>query len=275
MKASSLLSVMLGIALLQGAASVNAASQRLVFPYKIPRQGKLIRLRSLYKANLDPLSEGALMTSPALLDKANYENLRDYAQSIMTKYPPDQYYYVGVGRTAGPVIAFLKNVSPHIAANFPSSGMREDAYALGPAHYNQHIEALIPEDVRHGDRKILLIDQSGGRSLRGLRGAFDGYRSNGGAMPEVEMVTLGMQSLDPTIGSIDHAQGFWKDREEVAEYIGEQRDGGHVMHQAQGGIESLKRNPKHAEHRRKLFQRMARDATFDAFLRAQFPTLLK
>jgi hypothetical protein len=246
----------------------------LVRPQRAAGRGGEVRLISRYRPSLQPLTEGPLMTSPALLDRGNYESLREYGKAIMTQFPPDKFYYVGVGRTAGPVIAFLKNVSPDIATNFPSSDMGR-APSMLPRfrdNYRAHIEALLPESVRRGDRKLLLIDHSSGPSLRGLEAVFNDYRIAGGALPPTELVSVGTRASG--IPSITIDQGFWKDREAVAEFIGETGDKGHIMHSAGGSLSSLSRNPKYAEHRRALLHRMRRDADLDAFLRTSFPSLV-
>lgn len=41
-----------------------------------------------------------------------------------------------------------------------------------------------------------------------------------------------------------------------------------------GTLDAPKRNPKHAEHRRSILQRMMRDQDLDDFLRDNFPKLV-
>jgi len=264
--------VFLTLALLVGTAY---AERPLVRSRPVASRGNDVRLTSHYRAHSSALGDQALMPSPQLLNRANYENLRNYGKAIMQKFPPDRYYYVGVGRTAGPVIAFLKNVSGDIAANFPSSqaGGAPAGLASFRDNYHAHVDAMIPEAVRRGDRKIVLIDQSGGSSLKGIKAVFDDYRASGKPMPEVEMLTLGMTA--PGLHSIDLGQEFWRNRESVAEFIGETADKGHVMHTAAGTLSALKRNPAYVEHRRRLVDRMRRDADLDTFLKAQFPQLVR
>jgi hypothetical protein len=173
-------------------------------------------------------------------------------------------------------------VSPDIAANFPSS-----AAGRAPAlleHYREnyyaHIEALIPQAVRRGDRKIVLIDQSSGSSLRGIKTVFDDYRASGQPMPEVEMLTLGwpgagLHVIDLSENFMHPGQEFWHNRESVAEFIGETIDKGHIIHSDDGGLSSLARNPKFDEHRRRLLDRMRRDDDLDHFLRESFPRLMR
>jgi hypothetical protein len=264
----------LGVVLLTSTADAGV-ERPLVRNRPVASRGSDVRLISRYRARLPALPSGPLMRDEGLLDQGNYENLREYGRAIMKKFPLDRYYYVGVGRSAGAVIAFLKNVSPDIAANFPASeaGDAPEMLATHGANYHAHIEAMIPEAVRRGDRKIVLIDQSRGGSLRGIQAVFNHYRRSGRPMPEVELLTLGLK--EDTLHSIDLGIEYWKNRDAVAEFIGERRDQGHIIHTDEGGLSSLTRNPNFAEHRRRMLGRMRRDADLDAFLRQSFPQLTR
>jgi hypothetical protein len=47
------------------------------------------------------------------------------------------------------------------------------------------------------------------------------------------------------------------------------------MHTGQGSLSALGRNPAYAEHRRRLVDRMRRDADLDAFPRSELPHLVR
>ena len=257
--------------------------QPVRYRMKVAGKGADVRIRRVFRPGLPALQAGALMTSPALVAQDNYDNIKTYSKLILGQFPPDQYYYVGVGRTAGPIIAMLKNLGPDLAVNFPSSEINTDgaaAFRNFTANYTEHIEALVPASVRGGDRKLLLIDYSSGSSLYGLKGVLEAYRATGRPMPDIEVLSVGYGgSVQNGVHKIDHdvngSASFWKEREQVAEFIGETSDKGHVIHSAGGALSVLKRNPKFTEHRKKLYERMRRDQDLDDFLRATFPQLLR
>jgi hypothetical protein len=261
-------------------SSAGAGGGKVVRRSKVAGLGRDVRLRTPYRPGRSPLGPGALMKSPALVSEKNYQDVKAYSKEILTRFPPDRFYYVGVGRTPGPIIAMLKNLGPDLAMNFPVSAMRVDgakAFRRFAANYTAHIEILIPEEVRRGDRRLLLIDYTSGRSLRGLRDALGAYRAAGGQLPAADLLTVGITPGDTDLSSISlgHEVEFWTEPEAVAEFLGEGHDKGHIIHTDDGTLDNLSHNPRYTEHRWALYQRMARDPELDAFLRARFPTLVR
>jgi hypothetical protein len=257
------------------AVAGGARGPTLTGVHKPIGKGSKIRLRRTYKPGRTQITDGALMRSPQLVSKANYDILKAYTKKILTRFPPDHYFYVGCGRTPTPIIAMLKNLGPSVAMNFPASSMKVDGRAMFAKYrdnYTEHIEQLIPEEIRTGDRKILLMDYSSGPSLRGLQGALDAYREAGNPLPEVELLVVGQNA---TWAHAINEGAYWDHREAVAEFEGETYDKGHIIHSAQGTLSALSRNPKHAEHRRTIFQRMMRDEDLDQFLRDNFSHLVE
>jgi hypothetical protein len=255
--------------------------------HRVAGRGHDVRIRTPYRPGLRPLTRGPLIAldpsttwSNGLVGEANYQAIKTYAIEVLRRYPPDRFYYVGIGRSPTTVIAMLKNLGPDLAMSFPASGLNDHARARADAHrsrYQAHIEGLIPRSVRHGDRKLLLLDLSSGPSLRGLEAVFADYRAAGGVLPDVELVSLGTWGArrESGVPLIDLGTDYAEARDLVAEYRGEQNDGGHIIHSAGGTLDALRRNPMHGEHRRALFQRMRRDLALDRVLRAEFPTLLR
>ena len=278
---------LLVLALIEGrevrADQTAAAAKPVSYPMKVAGQGKDVRVRRVYRTKLGKLGDGPLMPNLGVVSKDNYENIKGYVKEIMTQWPPDKYYYVGVGRSASPIIAMLKNLGPDLAANFPSSDMSQEGGPLFekyPENYRAHIEALIPATVRTGNRKLLLIDYSSGKSPKGLKGVFDAYRAAGGAMPEIDLVGVGWGVGNgladvPAINITSNGTDFTHERDKVAEFIGEYSDNGHQIHSQGGTLSALRRNPVYAEHRRALYQRMKRDKDLDQFLRKTFPKLVR
>src|SRR5262245_43457385 len=87
--------------------------QRVVaYPMKVAGRGSAVRLRRVFVPGLPPLPGQPLMPKEELLSQGNYDDIQWYVREILTKYPPDRYYYVGVGRTPSAIIAMLKNLGP-------------------------------------------------------------------------------------------------------------------------------------------------------------------
>lgn len=144
-------------------------------------------------------------------------HLRDFqalAQRIARDFPPDRYFYVGVGRGPTPVTAFLRQLHPGDLVEVPVSGLR---YRQGQASFARQVPGAIdgseasvlkaqvqanlhqrlldhlPTDRELAGRALLLLDyfQTGETLLfleREIRLAFKGARRHS---PRVEACALG------------------------------------------------------------------------------------
>jgi hypothetical protein len=111
------------------------------------------------------------------LDRLEYENARDIGLHILKTYPPDQYYYVGVGRSPTPVTEILSNLSPHNVKTLPLSGMyarpqRHDGYdppldGATEGRLFDHFDRFLPTAAELHGRKLLFVDfvQGGGSAV--------------------------------------------------------------------------------------------------------------
>src|SRR5690606_3505362 len=57
------------------------------------------------------------------LAKAEYDQLRDGALSMMKQAPPTQAFYLGVGRSSGAMVALFENLGTNIAGHLPTDGL--------------------------------------------------------------------------------------------------------------------------------------------------------
>lgn len=102
-----------------------------------------------------------------------YEQLRDLSLAIMTRYPPNEYVYVGVGRSPTPITAFMQSILPGSALNLPLSGLRETeegkpGLPMGErrARLERHLARFFPQPAVLRGRKVVLMDFSfSGNSL--------------------------------------------------------------------------------------------------------------
>lgn len=104
-----------------------------------------------------------------------YEAGKKIGLEIIQRYPPEEYFYVGVGRSPTPVIAFLQEYLPaHSASNLPFGGVTADDHlwvftqkdgrdhidwekGWGP-NMDHHFKKFLPTPDQLGGRKILLVD---------------------------------------------------------------------------------------------------------------------
>lgn len=129
---------------------------------------------------LRPLSTRALVnlkmdddfqrTRYAHVSLRKYTDLRNGIETLLRKYNPKDYYFIGTGRDPAPLIAMLENLGGrNLAMNFPASNITGDdvetAKQIRPKLLDAYFHRLIPDekirqDVLFGNRTIVLLDQS-------------------------------------------------------------------------------------------------------------------
>lgn len=125
---------------------------------------------------------------------------------LIEEYPPSEYFYVGVGRSPTPVMAFLNGViDPEIFINVPLSGLaslawyREvdsenihDIYAIRSAHLKAHLKMFLPAADKLAGRRLLLIDfvASGSTLIEAGRQVRDFYDQSGEPNTTIESLAL-------------------------------------------------------------------------------------
>ena len=137
-------------------------------PAKKARASGNVSLRNPYSSGASGQGSKALVKTRygSLLDAGQYGEIRDASFALMKKYPPDKYYYIGLGRSPASMIAFIQNLSTRkdptdIAMNFPASGVRGAEPISYKKNYYEYFDRLVPADAWKGQRKILLVDRVG------------------------------------------------------------------------------------------------------------------
>jgi hypothetical protein len=98
--------------------------------------------------------------------------IREAGDSIRRIYPPDQYIYVGVGRSPTALMAYLQLKDPSSVLQLPASGLAsappvESLSQGAKALIERHFSRFLPREDQLGSRQIVLIDFVGtGRSLK-------------------------------------------------------------------------------------------------------------
>ncbi|ALP53296.1 hypothetical protein Tel_09080 [Candidatus Tenderia electrophaga] len=114
------------------------------------------------------------------LKAQEYEQIRDFSAQLMKLYPPDRYYYIGLGKSPTPIIAFMQATGVP-ASNMPLSkfshrtkgrrdggqlGLSEPLTGTQLAELERHFDNFIPSKEVLRGRDLLLIDfVQSGRSL--------------------------------------------------------------------------------------------------------------
>lgn len=134
-----------------------------------------------------------VITSDKTIPTEALRQIRDVADEILKRFPPQEYAYVGVGRSPSALMAFMKALGLEQIFNVPLTGVRganvlseEDRELLF-----QHFDLFAPNSRRSHLRKVVLIDyvQSGKSALRALE-LFKNYYSNQHEKFEVTMFNM-------------------------------------------------------------------------------------
>jgi hypothetical protein len=170
----------------QTAARQTAARQTAArLPAARQAAARQTALRRHYKPGATPLPSGGILHTEAgtLFDAGVYHDLSKAVQTLLRELPPDQHYFVGLGRDPAPIIAMLQNIGEKdLAVNLPgSSGKRGTgapwaAGQLPHAKIAEYIEHFVPEAVLKGQRTLVLVDQTrSGTTLTEFGALVDAY----------------------------------------------------------------------------------------------------
>ncbi len=135
----------------QAATSARAAQPRWRSPF--------VKAVALPPGPLADVNEAPHVTA------AQYNDLRNAAQELLTRFPADKHYFVGLGRDPAPLVAFMQNLGgKQLAVNFPASS--NQASDPGAAVLAQYVNKIIPPEVLASGRTIVFLDvTSTGRAL--------------------------------------------------------------------------------------------------------------
>lgn len=158
--------------------------------------------------------------SREVLDPTEFEGTQELAEEILRLFPPSNYFYIGLGRSPTPIIAYLFQRNrdarqieglDRLVMNLPLSGFRPrlrtffshsnphklDEPLSKPQHeeLQRHFARLLPSASQLGSRSILVIDYT--QSARALIAAtehlqeyFNSQKSFLGSAPKVIPLAL-------------------------------------------------------------------------------------
>ena len=208
--------------------------------------------------------------APAIsFDEAGrYAELRTLALELLRRYPPSEYFYLGLGRSPAPLMAFLEAAGLDYRT-LPLSKLKGALQEFPERHVQQqlrpHLAAYLPEAGAVAGRRLLLVDFvfNGPTLLRARQllrvyfaelgrydvfvkalgifaeGALDQHSSTTSRQPlEALLAREGAEALKLAPNSI-LAEAFAESRfDELAEY-----DEFNVVHLARGTMKKAARSP--------------------------------
>jgi hypothetical protein len=247
---------------------------------------------SPFRASAKAPKKGALMTSThgSHLAQGEYTQIRDASLALLRKFKPGKHYYISLGRSPAPIVAFLENLSPDMAMTLPASGVRQALPVQHKAAYYAYFDKLIPKSVLESGQTLVLFDRAGvysgryagGNSIAKVRDVLKEYLKERGYKNKIKGVAytlkipfqqdLGLTAIttekfpfvDSWGSSLHGTEGRKVD--DIAPYP--------ENHIARQPVSKLKANKPYATFRKHLMARMRADSSLDKTLRKHLADLL-
>ncbi len=125
------------------------------------------------------------------LSRVEYKSLRDGALELLRRYPPEQYSYLGVGRSSTALVA-LFSVFGATVAYFPADGLGKKEPPNAVALFAPYFQRFAPAGFPANGKKLLLVKHSdSGDSLDTLQNILGQYLRNVRSNAQVEVVNIG------------------------------------------------------------------------------------
>ena len=260
-------------------ATATTAAQR-----KVAATAQKQLVKRFYDAkNKNPLPASFPIAYQRYVSASEYKDLSGGVMALLKKYPPDKFFFVGLGRDPAPVIAFLQNLGEkEMAVNLPgTSNIQWANGSLQPADIARHIEAAIPEHILKGDRQIVILDVTSSGKTPAVFGPFiDQYLANRGINKPVVKLAFSWQPV--MTGGYGHALTDHIDTREwpdFANYFTGKYEGNWAPTTGGFGIAEHQRHsmtpgatpptitsPNYQAFRNALASRMTQDPVLDEFL---------
>ena len=223
------------------------------------------------------------ITGDTYVSRSEYRDLASGVMELLRRYPPNKYFFVGLGRDPAPVIAFLQNLGEkNVAVNLPgTSNIQWASAGITDADVARHIEAAIPKNILAGERRIVILDVTSSGKTPAVFGPYlDKYLQKRGN--KIKPVRLAFSWTNVKQGHYGKALSDWIDTTkwaDFANYYGGKYEGhwtpqsggaGIAEHQRHsmtpGAIPPTQTSPNYAEFRGAVLARMKQDPVLDRFL---------
>jgi hypothetical protein len=232
------------------------------------------KLRNPVRAGGSRLKDTPLLTvgddKLPVLDARDYASISRTARQLLEDFPPDDdRFYVGVGRSATPIMAFLENLGSKRVAYLPIDGLDTDNGVSKPmeAKLATYLTTTIPAAVLKAGQPITLFQRAlTGETLAALKKILEKQVKASGSQSRVEVLSIA--PADPTneqdIPRID-TRGH--DQLNGSGYAASSKYGYHQV--GKNELSDLQPRPDYARFKQGLLERMRRDGELDAYLRVK------
>jgi hypothetical protein len=106
----------------------------------------------------DDLNRRALADLEKKLAPESYPRMRDAGLEILERFPPDKYYYVGLGRSPTGVMTFLELYGVSDLKTVPITDLTPQGSSVLNQRLKEYFRKYFPTEAELRGRKILLID---------------------------------------------------------------------------------------------------------------------
>jgi hypothetical protein len=117
-----------------------------------------------------------LSLNEQIMVNSSYPFLKNFSMTLLDRFPPDKWVYVGIGGSPAGVVAFLEEFgrirdSSIVAFNLPISGLswKSPSKAIemfSGVALDRHFDTFIPREDKLGNRGIVVLDYpDGGASI--------------------------------------------------------------------------------------------------------------
>lgn len=130
-----------------------------------------------------------------LEEESQYKAIRNFCLNILKKYPPEKFFYVGIGRSPTPLMSCLDGLNiPY--KNVPVSDLRRDNFEAVPKakmqeFMHQVFDRYFPGKEEVGGKKVLMLDfVYNGKTLVRTNEYLDSYMKKSGREEAVKALAM-------------------------------------------------------------------------------------
>jgi hypothetical protein len=242
-----------------------------------PPPGKPTRFQAwgvtrTFNQAMTPLSTASTLSlkrkkqSYSFLDQTEYDSLRWGTQELLRRHPPSKgRYYLGVGRSSSPIVAYLENLGSNVGY-LPADGLKNDTVTPAlEASFQQYFAQFIPPAVLQRGETVTLFHQSDtGKTLTTLKPMLERYIAAQGSTSKVEAVAFSSRATVQGVSRIDTRahQALQSLNGDAFKAVAVQT----YHHVGTDNIADLKLRKDYRQFKTALLERMRRDQALDQFL---------
>ena len=234
-------------------------------------------LTSVYDSSSSSLGNASTLTlkrkkqTYKLLDQTQYDDLAWGAQELLTRHPGGAKggrFYLGVGRSASAIVAFLENLGAQNVGYLPADGLKQEK-TISPqlqAEFDKYFAKFIPKAaLTRGDTITLFQQSDSGATLKALKPMLDKYIAGLGSKSKVELVAYTTKQMPAGVNSINT-----RGKQTLQELNGDAFKTAAVYSYHRIGTDKMAdvkdRRDHYDEFKQALLQRMETDQGLDDFL---------